>query len=443
MTTALERTPPQETLHAANESRPERPRIVIIGGGFAGISAARALRRCDADVILIDRRNHHIFQPLLYQVATAVLAPSDVAAPIRQLEASQKNVSVMLAEITGLDLNSRTVEADCQDLGKRKISFDYLVVAAGMQPSYFGHNEFAKYAPGLKTLTDAEQIRTRILRAYETAELTDDPADRARQLTFVLVGGGPTGVELAASIAQLSSVTLRSNFRRINPAQTSILLVEGGKRILPSYTESLSEKAAKRLEKLGVKVMTGAMVEHVDEHGVIVGGKRIESATVLWTAGVAPSAVVKMLGANSDRAGRPFVGALLNLPENPRVFVAGDAAAAMQDGRPLPGVAQVAIQQGRYVGRVISAELKGSKQPPPFRYFDKGSMAVVGKNFAIMETGRIRMSGFLAWLAWAFVHIMSLPQLQNRLQVQRQWLWSYFTGERGARLISEPPRAGE
>ena len=215
------------------------------------------------------------------------------------------------------------------------------------------------------------------------------------------------------------------------------------KRILPSYTESLSEKAAKRLEKLGVKVMTGAMVEHVDEHGVIVGGNRIESATVLWTAGVAPSAVVKMLGANSDRAGRPFVGALLNLPGNPRVFVVGDAAAATQDGRPLPGVAQVAIQQGRYVGRVISAELKGSKQPPPFQYFDKGSMAVVGKNFAIMETGRIRMSGFLAWLAWAFVHIMSLPQLQNRLQVQRQWLWSYFTGERGARLISEPPRAGE
>ena len=250
-------------------------------------------------------------------------------------------------------------------------------------------------------------------------------------------------MELAASIALLARVTLRSNFRQIDPAQTSILLVEGGKRILPSYTESLSEKAAKRLEKLGVKVMTGAMVEHVDEHGVIAGGKRIESATVLWTAGVAPSAVVKMLGANSDRAGRPFVGASLNLPENLRVFVAGDAAAATQDGRPLPGVAQVAIQQGRYVGRVISAELKGSKQPPPFRYFDKGSMAVVGKNFAIMETGRIRMSGFLAWLAWAFVHIMSLPQLQNRLQVQRQWLWSYFTGERGARLISEPPRAGE
>jgi NADH dehydrogenase len=364
-----------------------------------------------------------------------------VAAPIRKLEERQNNVSVMLAEITGIDLKSRTVEANCHALRKSKISFDYLIVAAGMQPSYFGHNEFARYAPGLKTLTDAEQIRTSILRAYETAELTGDPAACVRLLTFVLVGGGPTGVELAASIALLARVTLRSNFRRINPAQSSILLVEGGNRILPSYTESLSEKSTKRLEKLGVKVMTGAMVEHVDEHGVIVGGKRIESATVLWTAGVAPSAVVKMLGAKSDRAGRPFVGPLLNLPENPRVFVAGDAAAATQDGRPLPGVAQAAIQEGRYVGRVISAELEGSQPPPPFRYFDKGSMAVVGKNFAIMEAGRIRMSGFPAWVAWAFVHIMSLPQLQNRLQVQRQWLWSYFTGERGARVISEPPRA--
>ncbi len=443
MSMALKDAPAKEALPLANVSGPSRPRIVIIGGGFAGIAAARALKGCNADVVLIDRRNHHIFQPLLYQVATAVLAPSDVAAPIRQLEEKQKNVSVVLAEVTGVDLNSRSVEADCQDLVRRKISFDYLVVAAGMQPSYFGHNEFARYAPSLKTLTDAEEIRTRILRAYEIAELTNDPAARARQLTFVLVGGGPTGVELAASIAQMATVTLRSNFRRIDPARTTILLVEGGKRILPSYTESLSLKAAKRLGKLGVKVMTGAMVERVDEQGVIVAGNRIESATVLWTAGVAPSPVMKMLSAKSDRAGRAFVGPSMNLPENPRVFVAGDAAAAIQDGRPLPGVAQVAIQQGRYVGRLISAELKGRKAPRPFRYFDKGSMAVVGKNFAIMESDRIRMSGFPAWLAWVFVHLMFLPQLQNRLLVQRQWLWTYLTGQRGSRLISEPPWAGE
>jgi NADH:ubiquinone reductase (H+-translocating) len=443
MTGTLETTTPQETLQAATESAPMRPCIVIIGGGFAGIAAARPLKRCDAEVVLIDRRNHHIFQPLLYQVATAILAPSDVATPIRQLADEQKNVSVMLAEVTSVDVKSRTVEADGEEIGRRKISFDYLVVAPGMQGNYFGHNEFARYAPSLKNLTDAEEIRTKILRAYEIAEWTDDPAVRKRELTFVLVGGGPTGVELAASIAQLATVTLRSNFRRVDPADTSILIVEGGKRILPSYAESLSAKAVRRLERQGVKVMTGARVEHVDEHGVIVAGNRIESATVLWTAGVTPSPVVKMLGAKSDRAGRPFVGPLLNLPENPRVFVVGDAAAAMQDGRPLPGVAQVAIQQGRYVGRLIAAELKGQKALRPFRYLDKGSMAVVGKNFAIMESGRIRMSGFLAWLAWAVVHIMSLPQLQNRLRVQRQWFWSYFTGQRGARLISEPPRVAQ
>jgi NADH dehydrogenase len=422
-------------------SRPERrPRIVIIGGGFAGVAAARAMRKCDADIVLVDRRNHHIFQPLLYQVATAVLSPAEVAAPIRQIARRQKNISVMLAEATSLDLTSRSIDVD-RALGPRRLSYDYLVIGAGMQSSYFGHDEFARYAPSLKTIADAEAIRSRVLNAYELAELTEDPDERARQMTFVLVGAGPTGVELAASLAQLASVTLRSSFRQIDPAKTSILLLEGGPRVLASFAESLSRKATKRLEKIGVKVVTGAKVDQIDAQGVVVAGNRIECATVVWTAGVAASPLIEMLGAKTDRAGRVYVGPSMNLPDAPGVFVVGDAAAVAQDGRPLPGIAQVAIQQGRYVGRLISAVLAGSKKPPrPFRYSDKGSMAVIGKNFAIMESGGIRMSGFLAWLAWALVHLIFLPQLQNRMRVQAQWLWSYLTGQRSSLLVAETPR---
>jgi NADH:ubiquinone reductase (H+-translocating) len=434
---------PIETSSTLVDRPRKQPRIVIVGGGFAGIAAAKALRHCEADVIVIDRRNHHIFQPLLYQVATAVLASSEVAAPIRQLAAKQKNVSVILAEVVGVDLRSRSVDADCPGVGIKKIEFDYLVIAAGMQPSYFGHDEFAKYAPCLKTITDAETIRTRILSAYELAESTDDSSERPRQMTFVLVGAGPTGVELAASMAQMATTTLRSNFRRIDPADTSIFLLEGGKRVLPSFAESLSKRAAERLAKLGVQVVTGAMVEHIDDQGVTVGGKRIESGTVLWTAGVSPSPLVKMLGVATDRAGRACVGLFMNVPDTRRIFVVGDTATLMQNDRPLPGVAQVAIQQGRYVGRLISRELEGRKSPRPFHYFDKGNVAVVGKNFAIMESGRIQLAGFIAWLAWALVHLMFLPQLQNRLRVQNQWLWSYFTGQRSSRLVSEAPRIGK
>jgi NADH:ubiquinone reductase (H+-translocating) len=430
-------SPPQVT---SSSDRPARLRVVIVGGGFAGIAAAKALRHSDIDVTLIDRRNHHIFQPLLYQVATSVLAPSDVAAPIRQLAARQENVSVLLAEVVSVDLESRSVEVEYSTSETKKINFDYLVIAAGTQSSYFGHNEFARYAPCLKTLTDAETVRSKILSAYETAEFTDDADERLRHLTFVLVGAGPTGVELAASIAQMNTTTLRSNFRRINPANTSIFLLEGGKRVLPSFAESLANKAAARLAKLGVQVVTGAMVEHIDERGVTVGGKRIESATVLWTAGVSPSPLVKMLGVATDRAGRACVGPHLNLPDNRRVFVVGDAANLMQDGKPLPGVAQAAIQQGRYVGRLIAQEIRGGTPPRPFRYFDKGSIAVVGKNFAVMESGRIRLAGFPAWFVWAFIHLLTLPQLQNRRRVQNQWFWSYLTGQRSSRLVAEAPR---
>ena len=414
-----------------------RRRVVIVGAGFAGIAAARALRRSDADVVLIDRRNHNIFQPLLYQVATAVLAAPDIAAPVRQLVARQANLSVTLAEVTSINPDSRTIDAYCPRIGFRKIPFDFLVVATGVRPSYFGHDEFALYAPSLKNLSDAETIRAKILSAFEAAESTDDKAERARQMTFVLVGAGPTGVELAASMAHMVAHTLRGNFRQIDPAQSTIILIEAGNRILPTFTETLSKKATKRLQKLGIKVETGVKVDRVDAQGVIAGGTQIPSATVLWTAGVAASPIVKMLGAKTDRAGRVPVGPFMNVPDLSGVFVIGDAASAMQNGRPVPGVAQAAIQQGRYVGRLISAQLKGQEPKRPFRYFNKGTIAVVGKNFAVLEAGWLRISGFIAWLAWVFVHLMTLPQLQNRLRVQRQWLWSYFTGQRSSRLISE------
>jgi len=348
----------------------------------------------------------------------------------------------MMAEVTRVDLSSRSLDTMSPVVGGRNIAFDYLVLATGMRPSYFGHDEFAKHAPGLKTLADAETIRAKILGGYEAAEATDDANERARQMTFVLVGAGPTGVELAGSIALMGSIALRSNFRRIDPARTSILLIEGGQRILPSYAESLSKKAAERLEKLGVTVMTGTRVEHVDEQGVIVAGNRIESATVLWTAGVAPSPILSTLGVTTDHAGRVCVGPFLEVPDKPGIFVVGDAAAAMQGGRPLPGVAQVAIQQGRYVGGFISAMLDGRPKPRPFWYSDRGNMAVVGRNFAILESRRIRLGGFIAFWIWAFVHLMSLPQMQNRGRVLTQWLWTYLAGQRGARIIPEGPMGG-
>ena len=417
-----------------------KPRIVIVGAGFAGLAAARALRHADADVVLVDRRNHHIFQPLLYQVAAAVLSGADIAAPIRQLEAKQRNLSVLLAEVTGVDVASRTIDASAPGLGVRKIAFDYLVVATGMRPSYFGHDEFARYAPGLKSLNDADTIRAKILGAFELAAATEDESERARQMTFVLVGAGPTGVELAASLAQMIRVTLRNNFRRIDPAKSTIILLDAGKRVLPTFAESVSRKVTRRLEKLGVKVMTDVKVDMVDDKGVIAGGNRIPGATVLWTAGVVASPIPKMLGTKIDRAGRALVDPFLKVVDAPGIFVAGDAASVMKDGHPVPGVAQAAIQEGRYVGRLIAKELRGHQVNRPFSYFDKGNMAVVGKNYAVLQRGWLRTSGFLTWLVWAFIHILSLPQMQNRLRVQRQWLWSYFTGQRSSRLILEPPQ---
>ena len=325
-------------------------------------------------------------------------------------------------------------------MGSRKLEYDFLVIATGMRPSYFGHDEFARFAPGLKSLSDAEAIRSKILSAFELAESTDDPKERARQMTFALVGAGPTGVELAASIAQLVSVTLRNNFRNIDPAKSRIVLLDGGARILPTFAESLSRKAARRLTKLGVEVSTGVKVEKVDDQGVIAAGNRIPAATVLWTAGVSASPVVKMLGTKTDHAGRAFVSPFLDIPEAPNVFVAGDATTITQDGHPVPGVAQAAIQQGRFVGYVIANRVRGRKDGRPFRYWNKGNMAVVGKNFAILESGYLHTSGFLTWLVWAALHVITLPQLQNRFRVQTQWFWSYLSGQRSSRLISEGSR---
>lgn len=414
-----------------------KPVVLIVGGGFAGINAARALKRSNVEIILIDRRNHHIFQPLLYQVATAVISPAEIAAPLRQLEEAQSNLSVALAEITGIDLQAKTVEAQVEGDGRRTHSFDYLVVASGAQSTYFGHDEFAEFAPSLKTLTDAEAMRGKILRAYEVAASTDDPAQRLRQMTFAVVGGGPTGVELAASLATMKRDTLRRDFRSIDPAQSRIVLIEAGKRILPQFHESLAAKALSHLEHLGVEVITGKSVEHIDAQGIVVSGSRIESATVLWGAGVAASPILKMLGVETDRGGRVAVDPMLRVPGKHNVFVVGDAASIMQDGHPLPGVAQVAIQSGAYAGRLIAAEVAGRQSSGAFSYFNKGNLAVVGKNYALLERGNVRLSGFVAWLIWALIHIAFLPQLQNRLRVEVQWLYTYFTGKRGSRLIPE------
>ena len=418
-----------------------RKRVLIIGGGFAGIAAARALRRSDAEVVLVDRRNHHIFQPLLYQVATAVISSAEVAAPLRELEVRQSNLRVLMGEITGINVDNQSVDIVLPESGLRTIAFDYLVLAAGSQPSYFGHDEFAKHAPPLKNIADAEWMRSKILRAFEVAESTDVEEERTRQLTFVLVGAGPTGVELAASLAQMVKTTLKGNFRGIDPAAARIILIDGAPRVLPTFSDAISRNVATRLEKLGVEILTRAAVEKVDDEGVVAGANKIGSATVLWTAGVAASPLVKLLGGPTDRAGRALVDPFLKVTNAINVFVVGDSASVKQDEHLVPGVAQAAIQEGRYAGRLIASELKGKNPRRPFRYFDKGNMAVVGDNYAILERGSLRAKGFLTWLIWAFVHILTLPQMQNRLRVQRQWLWSYLTYQRSSRIIEEPPRS--
>jgi NADH dehydrogenase len=409
--------------------------VVIVGAGFGGLAAAKALRNAEVNVVLIDRANHHLFQPLLYQVATSVLTPAQIATPMRTILRRQKNATVILGEVTGVDKDKKCVFVSDADRENVPVPYDHLVLATGVTHSYFGHNEFAQYAPGLKTLADAVAVRNKVLQAFEQAEAEDDPSHHRDLLTFILVGAGPTGVEMAAALAVLVRGSLKSEFRRIDPTAARIMLVDMAPRVLPTFPEDLSEAAKKRLENLGVEVRLGKSVDQIDAGGIVVAGERIASKTVIWTAGVAPSPAGKWLNVATDRAGRVRVQPDLSVPGHPEIFVVGDTASLDRNGKPLPGVAQVALQQGRYAGKLIRKRITNRPAPKPFKYFDKGNMAVVGKGYAVLQTGKIHVHGFSAWLAWAGVHLQFLATSSLRLTVFLQWIWTYITGQRGSRLI--------
>ena len=402
------------------------------------MAAAKVLKNAPAEIVLIDRENHNLFQPLLYQVATSVLSPGQIGVPIRDLLRHHKNTTVILAEVVGVDKDRKQLlvcDADRRDV---PIPFDYLILATGVTHSYFGHDEFEKFAPGLKNLADAEAVRNKILTAFELAEAEEDPSTHQDLLTFILVGAGPTGVEMAGAIAVMVRGTMKSEFRRIDPASARIVLVDRSSRVLASFSEKLSAAAKKRLENLGVEVKLGQNVDQIDADGIVVAGERIFSKTVIWTAGVAPSPAGKWLAAETDHAGRVRIQNDLSVAGHPEIFVVGDTASLDRDGKPLPGVAQVAIQQGRYAGKLIHRRLTGKSAPGPFSYFDKGNLAVVGKGFAVLESGKVHSSGLIAWFAWAAVHLQFLADSSLRLGVFLQWVWTYLSGRRGARLIVNP-----
>lgn len=416
------------------------PHVVVIGGGFGGLYAVQALAKHPVQITLIDRRNHHLFQPLLYQVATAGLSPGNIAAPLRGILHRYRNVKVLLAEATDIDAVGKAVILGDGD----RLEYDYLIIATGATHSYFGNDAWAMYAPGLKTIEDAEEIRRRVLLAYEMAERTDDPAERAAWLTFVVVGGGPTGAELAGALGEMAHFTLRGNFREIDPASSKVILVEAVDRILPPYPPDLSAKAAASLEKLGVTVMTNARVTAVESHQVTVTHneetKVIPCHTVLWAAGVQASSLGKVVntrtGAALDRAGRVMVEPDLSVAGYPDIFVIGDLAHyAHGVDRPLPGIAPVAMQQGKFVAEVILGRMGEEKPELPFRYHDRGSMATIGRAAAVAQIGRLHLSGVLAWLSWLFVHLLYLVGYDNRILVFFQWFWNYITYKRGVRLI--------
>ncbi len=426
---------PEAQLATQKQPTITKPRVVIVGAGFGGLKAARGLRNAPVEVTVIDRNNHHLFQPLLYQVATAGLSPADITAPIRGILRKQANTSVILAEVTGVDLQEQRVL-----IHDKAVPYDYLILATGARHSYFGHDDWEPFAPGLKTITDATTLRRNILLAFEAAEIETDPDKRRALLTFVLVGAGPTGVEMAGAIAELAHRALASNFRHIDPASACIILVEAGPRILATFPEKLARKAHKELKRLGVEVRTGVAVEHIDADGVMIGSEPLASKTVIWTAGVTASLAGKWLGTEIDRAGRVKVLPDMSVHGYANVFVIGDTAFMAQGGKPLPGVAQVAMQQGTYVASIISQRVESGHTDnhivAPFHYHDKGNLATVGRSFGVVDIGRVEFTGFISWLTWLAVHIFFLIGFRNRFLVMFQWAWAYITFQRGVRLIT-------
>lgn len=415
---------------------PKAPRVVIVGGGFAGLYAAKWLGREPLEVTVVDRRNHHLFQPLLYQVATAALNPSDIAAPIRSILRKQRNTRVILGDVVAIDKARRLVTTTDGEL-----PFDYLILATGATHSYFGNDQWEAFAPGLKSIEDALEVRKRVLLAYEAAEKESDAAARNALLTFVVVGGGPTGAELAGALAEIGRHAMERDFRAIDPTGVRVVLVEGVDRVLSSFAPSLSARAEEQLRKIGVEVRTKSRVTAIDANGVTMGDEKIEARTVLWGAGVQASPVSKCLGVPLDKAGRVIVEPDLSIPGSPEIFVAGDLAHLEQDGKLVPGVAPAAMQQGAHAAANIVRLTRGERTVP-FRYHDKGSMATIGRAAAIAEFPRLKLSGLPAWLAWLFVHILFLIGFRNRILVLIQWAWAYVTFQRGARLITGEVRYG-
>lgn len=422
-----------------------RPRVVVVGGGFGGMSAARALADAQVDITLVDRTNHYLFQPLLYQVATGVLSPADVAMPLRVLFRRQRNATVLLADVEGIDVDRRVVTAD---RGRLELPFDYLVLSTGSRHAYFGHPEWEPVAPGLKTLDDARRMRKRFLLALEQAEKTSDAAERDALLTIVIIGGGPTGVELAGILPSIARIGFRRDFRRLDPQQVRVMLLEGGPRLLPTFPEDLSARALRDLEELGVRCRTRALVTNVTADEVYIGDERIAARTVFWAAGNAASPLVRQTGAPLDRAGRALVQPDLSVPGHPEVFVVGDAAAARMPGggtatepQYVPGLAAAANQMGEHAARTIARTLHG-KPREPFVYRDKGTMAVIGRGRAIVDLGRLKMTGTPAFYTWLFVHLLYLAGFRNRLSVLLEWAYAYFTYRPGARLITAEDAQG-